>query len=64
MPDSYHEVCEDEHGDVWFNTMGTEYDGLYRAGAFGAVMREVVARSAKNEHQRNLCCVGLFLEGQ
>ena len=37
-PDSYREACEDEHGDVWFDAMDTEFDGLYRAGTFGAVV--------------------------
>ena len=39
-PDSYREACEDEHGDMWFNAMDTEIDGLYRAGTFGAVVDE------------------------
>ena len=56
LPDSYHEVCEDEHGDMWFNAMGTEYDGLYRAGAFGAVMREVVACSKERASTQSLLC--------
>ena len=39
-PNSYRGACEDEHGDVWFNAMDTENDGLYRAGTFGAVVDE------------------------
>jgi len=39
-PDSYREACEDEHGDVWFHAMDTEFDGLYRAKTFGAVIDE------------------------
>ena len=37
-PQSYREACEDKHGGVWFNAMDTEYDGLYRAGTFGALV--------------------------
>ena len=39
-PDSYREAYEDEHGDVWFDAMDSEIDGLYRAGTFGAVVDE------------------------